>query len=168
MMGIFQMDVRDVYWLADPGQEQADLCLHGFVTAIIGDEVFQDDGTVSSTALYLLKSLTQNHIAGKENQMIPCCGHTFIANEDQTEVYICGCPNGIDWTEEQVNGGVKITTESGKETLVPMDAYRAEVFQFADKVESCYASCAPKVPCDDFSRKGYTAFWNEWHRRRSE
>ena len=167
-MGIFHMDVRDLYWLADPGHEQEDLCLHGFVTAIIGDEVFQSDGTVSSTALYLLKTLTQNHIAGKENQMIPCCGHTLIANEDLSEVYICGCPNGMDWTAEQAAGGVKITTESGRETFVPAEEYKAEVFRFADKVENFYASCNPKQPYDDFSGKGYTAFWNEWHRRRRE
>lgn len=154
--------------MGEPQHEAGDLCLHGFVTALIGDEVFQEDGTVSSTAIYLLKTLTQDHIAGKENQMIPCCGHTLIPNEDLTEVSICGCPNCIDWTVEQVNGGVKMTTESGKETFVPMDAYRAEVFWFADKVEAFYNPCAPKKPYDEFERKGYTAFWNEWQRRRAE
>lgn len=167
-MGVFKMDCSDMYWLAAPGHEQEDLCLHGFVTAIIGDEVLQYEGTVSATALYLLKTLTRNHTAGEENQMIPCCGHTLIPNENLTEVDICGCPNGIDWTVEQVSGGVKITTESGRETFVPMDAYREEVFRFADKVEAYYARCSPKKPYDDFSQKGYTAFWNEWHRRRSE
>ena len=164
---MFKIDCRDLYWICEPGQEQDDLCAHGFVTAIIGDEVLQDDGTVSSTALYLLKTLTRNHIAGKENQMIPCCGHTLIANENLTEVDICGCPNGTDWTVEQVMDGVKITTESGKETFVPMDEYKTEVFRFADKVEAFYAACAAKEPYDDFSGKGYTAFWNEWHRRRA-
>ena len=107
-------------------------------------------------------------MAGENNQMIPCCGHTLLPNEDLTEVVIIGCPNGIDWTAEQVNGGVKITTESGKETFVPMDVYRAEVFRFADRVEAFYNLCAPKKPYDEFERKGYTAFWNEWHRRRAE
>ena len=165
-MGCFRIDFTGEYWLADPGKEQDDLCLHGFVTAMIGDEVLQDDGTISSTALYLLRSLTENHQTGQMMQMIPCCGHFMMANEDLTEVYVDGCPNGTDWTVEQTSGGVKITTESGKETFVPMDAYRAEVFRFADKVESYYAASAPKEPYDDFSRRGFTAFWNEWHRRR--
>ena len=136
--------------------------------AQIGGETIEDHGTVSSTALYLLKTLTENHMAGEQNQMIPCCGHTFIYKEDLTEVEIVGCPYGTDWTVEQVSGGVKITTDGEKETFVPMDDYRAEVFRFADKVDSYYAKCPPKMPCDEFEALGYIAFWNEWHRRRGK
>ena len=43
------------------------------------------------------------------------------------------------------------------------------VLGFADTVEACYQSCQPKkLPEDEFSRRGYQAFWNEWHRRRGE
>ena len=166
-MTMFRIDVTDFEWIDGPEDDPKDLCLHGKVTAYIGDEILEDHGTVSASALYLLRSLTQDHKTGEENQMIPCCGHFMVAMEDLTEVWISGCPYGTDWLVEQVSGGVKITTDSGKETFVPMDEYRAEVFRFADKVEAYYKGCLPKEPRDDFSRKGYTAFWNEWHHRRN-
>lgn len=165
-MCAFKIDVSKFEWINGPEDDPEDLCLHGKVTAHIGDEVLEDSGTVSASALYLLRSLTQDHKTGEENQMIPCCGHFMVAKEDLTEVWISGCPYGTDWLVEQVSGGVKITTDSGKETFVPMDEYRAEVFRFADKVEAYYKACLPKKPHDEFSRNGYTAFWNEWHRHR--
>ena len=165
-MSVFKIDVTDFEWIDGPEDDPKDLCLHGKVTAYIGDEILEDHGTISASALYLLRSLTQDHKTGEENQMIPCCGHFMVANDDLTEVWISGCPYGTDWLVEQVSGGVKITTDSGKETFVPMDEYRAEVFRFADKVEAYYKACLPKKPHDEFSRNGYTAFWNEWHRRR--
>ena len=165
---MFRIDVTDFEWISSIPDDPQDLCLHGVVTAVIGDEVLRDNATVSSTALYLLKTLTENHIAGEDNQMIPCCGHLLIPDEDLTEVTIVGCPYGIDWTVEQVSGGVNITTESGRETFVPMEEYRAEVFRFVDKVETFYKISAPRTPCDEFERKAYTAFWSEWNRRRSE
>ena len=165
-MGKFQIDCHDLYWFSVPGHEQEDLCLHGFVTAIIGEETIQEEGTVSSTALYLLKTLSRNHITGEENQMIPCCGHTLLPNDDLTEVNIIGCPNGIDWTVEHVQQGVKITTNRGSVTFVPMNVYREEIFRFADKIEDYYKRCEPKTPADDLDKRGYAVFWNEWHRRR--
>lgn len=165
---MFEIDVTEFAWISGTADDPEDLCLHGKVTARIGNEVLEDHGTVSASALYLLRSLTENHRTGEENQMIPCCGHFLIANGDLSEVCISGCPYGTDWTVEQVSGGVKIVTDSGKETFVPMEEYREAVFRFADKVEAYYASCAPKKPSDDFQQRGYSAFWNEWHRRRKD
>ena len=164
---MFKIDVTDFAWINGPEDDPSDLCLHGKVTARIGDEVLENHGTVSSTALYLLRTLTENHQTGQMMQMIPCCGHFMIANEDLTEVYVDGCPNGTDWLVAQVSGGVKITTDSGKETFVPMDEYREEVYRFSDKVEGYYTASLPKKFHDEFQKKGYTAFWNEWHRRRN-
>lgn len=166
-MTMFQIDVTDLTWINGPEDDPKDLCLHGKVTAYIGDEILEDHGTVSASALYLLRSLTESHRTGEENQMIPCCGHFMVANDDMTSVWISGCPYGTDWLVDQVSGGVLISTENGKETFVPMEEYRAEVFRFADKVEAYYGKCAPKEPQDDFAQRGYTAFWNEWRRRRN-
>lgn len=165
-MGVFQIDATDFQWINGDADDPEDLCLHGNVKAVIGEETFEFDGTVSASALYLLKTLTQDHRAGEDNQMIPCCGFFLIANVDLTEVIISGCPYGIDWTVEHVSDGVKITTESGHVTRVPMPAYKEEVLRFADKVEAYYKKCSPKkLPKDKFDRNGYLAFWNEWHRR---
>ena len=51
---MFSIDVTDLHWLKDV-PEKEDLCLHGHAVAKIGEEVFEYDATVSSTALYLLK-----------------------------------------------------------------------------------------------------------------
>ena len=60
-------------------------------------------------------------------------------------------------------------TEDGTAVTVPLEEYRQEVFRFADRVEGYYRQCAPKqLPEDAFTRDGYTAFWNEWHRRRCQ
>ena len=93
---MFQIDVTELEWIKGPEDDPEDLCLHGKVTARIGDEVLEDHGTVSASALYLLRSLTEDHETGQENQMIPCCGHFLVANEDLTEVWISGCPYGTD------------------------------------------------------------------------
>ncbi len=99
-------------------------------------------------------------------QMVPCCGHFLIANQDLSEVTISGCDNGLDWSVVHENGGVKLTLPSGEEEWVPLQEYQREVLRFADKVEAYYKSCQPKhIPDDEFERNGYLAFWNEWHRR---
>ena len=167
-MSTFKIDVTDLKWIGEITDDPRDLCLHGKVTAQIGKEVIENHGTVSATALYLLRSLTEDHNTGEDNQMIPCCGHFMIANEDMTHVDIVGYPFGTDWKVEQIPEGVKITTESGTQTHIAMDDYRREVYRFVDQIEDHYNRSKPKQPYDDFERKGYWAFWNEWHRRRSE
>ena len=164
---MFSITLSGLHWL-DGTEEKNDLCLHGKAAAIIGNERFEYDATVSSTALYLLKSLTEDHrTADANNQMLPCCGFFMIPDETLTSVEICGCPNGIDWSVIHDSDGVTLITEAGNKTFVPMDEYRTAVFAFADQIEAFYESSAEKeLPKDEYERKGYAAFWNEWKRRR--
>ena len=75
--------------------------------------------------------------------------------------------DSIDWTVIHEENRVKLITEAGKETFVNMDDYSAEVYSFADKIEAFYNECSPKNnPSEEYERDGYTAFWDEWHRRR--
>lgn len=144
--------------------------MHGHVIAQIGDTVLEDYGTVSATALYLLKTLTEDKIMAEYDiQMIPCCGHTMFANQDLTEVMISGCPNGTDWSTIHEGNSVRLILHTGQEEVVDLSAYREEVLRFAEKVEAFYNSCAPKeLPANEYDRNGYIAFWNEWHRRYAE
>lgn len=169
-MNGFNIDVDDFSWITGTADDPDDLCLHGHVTVQIGESVNEYDGTVSATALYLLKTLTEDKVMEKYDiQMVPCCGHFLIANADLSEVTISGCDDGLDWSVIHGNGGVKLLLPSGEEQWVSPDDYRAEVIRFADKIESYYKSCSPKnLPNDEFTRNGYTAFWNEWHRRYAE
>ena len=166
-MSAFSINVTGFYWLNGTPDNPADLCLHGQAEAVIGGHKLEYDATVSATALYLLKSLTEDHIMGKDNQMLPCCGFCFLPDCEFQNVRILGCGNGVDWTVRHRRGAVILELADGTTETVPMDAYRKKVFRFADKVEGFYRSCAPKLlPEDPWERNGYLAFWREWRRRR--
>ena len=140
-MGIFKIDVDNFQWINGPEDDPQDLCLHGHVTAWIGDTLLEDDGTVSATALYLLKTLTDDKVMAEcDIQMIPCCGHTMFANRELTEVMISGCPNGTDWSTIHEGDSVRLILPSGQEKVVELSAYREEVLRFAEKVKEYIAN----------------------------
>lgn len=159
-MAQFHIDVTECFWIGGSLDDREDLCLHGNALAVIGDRRLEyADATVSAAALYLLKSLTEDHVIGQDNQMLPCCGFCLIPNDAGTEVSVSGCPNGVDWT---------VRHEDGYEALVDPAEYRRAVFAFADKIETFYKTSSAKIlPRDDWERRGCLTFWNEWHRRRS-
>lgn len=169
-MGVFKIKADDFAWIGGAGDDPQDLCLHGHVTVRFGDAVLKEHGTVSATALYLLKTLREDKImAPHEIQMIPCCGHTLIANGDLTEVQISGCDSGMDWSTVHEGNAVRLILPSGQEETVTLRDYRCEVLSFAEKVKRFYDSCTPKeLPGNTFDRNGYLAFWNEWRRRYNE
>ena len=149
--------------------DPTDLCLHGDAAARIGDIwLCYNYATVSSTGLYLLKSLTEDHIIYEDNQMFPCCGFSFFPDESLQNVYICGCPNGVDWTILHKEKKICLIPDGGQEVAVSLEEYRKEVFNFADKVEAYYKRCSPKVFYDEEVKNAYHIFWQEWHRRRTE
>ena len=164
----FSIDATNFKWI-DGIDEREDLCLHGHAVAYIGQKKLEYDATVSATALYLLKTLTENHIINTDNQLLPCCGFSIFANESLDNVLISGCDNGIDWSVIHDRDRVILELEDGTRDEIPIDEYKRVVFAFADKVEAFYKSCAQKkLPNDKIDRDGYIAFWNEWHRRRNQ
>lgn len=165
---MFQIDVEKLEWMNGSKDDPEDLCVHGDTIVFIGDEIFQYYATVSATVLYLLKSISEDHRIGEEEQMLPCCGFSIYAQNNALDtVDIVGCSNGIDWSVIHEKDRIRLITSAGKETVVSISEYRKIVYQFADKVEEFYKSCSPKIlPEDKTDREGYIAFWNEWHRRR--
>ncbi len=168
-MGRFMITCNDLEWIDGTTDDPYDLCLHGHAIVMIGDEILEDDATLSATALYLLKSIKEDHIMNKDIQMLPCCGHAMWLKDDNSgDVEIIGCCNGTDWSIIHENENIRLITESGKETIITLDEYKKEVFKFADSIEAFYNICTKKIlPKDEFDRNGYIAFWNEWHRRRN-
>ena len=170
----FEIKILDLHWIKyvdDP----TDLCAHGHVFVKIGDEVVMDkdslDVTVSSTALYLMRTLKDDYKKDDyASQLLPCCGHFFMAHEENDYVAIMGCPSGIDWTIIHTDDGkIKHVTDSGQEATVEKEDYRKTVLDFADQVENFYKTSLPKtVPTDDFDKKGYLTFWKEWRQLRDE
>ena len=168
-MGRFTISADTFEWIDGSRDDPEDLCLHGHVTVYIGKQKLEQNATTSATALYLLKTLTEDHIIYEDNQMLPCCGHFYIPNEELDTVTISGCPNGIDWSVIHKDDTVILRLEDGTEEQISIEDYKKEVFRFADAIESYYNSCSPKIiPEDEFIRNGYIAFWNEWHRRRNQ
>ena len=168
-MNKFSINATNLRWINGKKDDAEDLCLHGHAVANIGNEVYEYDATVSATALYLLKSISENHIIHNDIQILPCCGFSMWLKNDGTEdVFICGCPNGVDWSIIHEKEIIKLITETGSETLIMPDEYKKEVFKFADLIEDFYENSTPKIlPKDDLDREGYIAFWKEWHRRRN-
>ena len=172
-MGFFSIDATDLKWVNGDKDDIEDLCLHGHAIAYIGEHKLEyEDATISATALYLLKTLTEDHIIDTDNQMLPCCGFNIYPHPDDSldNVIILGCPNGIDWTVLHDGNTVILELDDGTREYIPLDDYKREVFRFADKIEMFYKSCtAKKLPEDDeLTCNGYIAFWNEWHRRRNQ
>lgn len=168
-MNRFSIDAYDIHWLTRKDDPE-DRCLHGHAVAKIGDNIIEYDCTISATAMYLLKSLNNNKTKDDPYQMLPCCGHFYIPNDLLTDVYIDGCDNGEDWEVIHVDGGVELIYEGDSE-FVSMDVYKKEVFAFCDKIKEYYDSSLPKVfpdEEDEFTKRGYIAYWNEWNRRRKE
>jgi hypothetical protein len=170
----FDIKILDLHWIKDV-DDPTDLCAHGHVFVKIGDEVVADtnslDVTVSSTALYLMRTIRDNY---KKNdyasQLLPCCGHFFIADEENDYVAIMGCPSGIDWTIIHTGDGkIKHITDSGQVATVDKEAYKKIVLDFADQVKNFYKTSLPKtIPTDDFDKKGYLTFWKEWRNLRNK
>ena len=169
-MGVFKIKADQLAWIGGAADDPQDRCLHGHVTVQFGDTVLEDHGTVSATALYLLKTLTDNKImASYDIQMIPCCGHFLIANADLTEVQISGCDTGTDWSTIHEGNAVRFILPSGQEEVVSLRDYQYEVLDFAIRAKQFYDACTPKeLPENEFDRNGHVAFWNEWQRRYNE
>ena len=167
-MGTFSITPSDFSWLGGVRDDPEDLCLHGHAAARIGAVTLEYDCTLSAAALYLLKTLTEDHIIHEDNQLLPCCGFFLVADKAEENVTIIGCDNGVDWTVRHEGGNVRLILEDGTEEVVPLSDYRAAVCRFADEVETYYKACSPKkIPEDAFERTGYLTFWKEWHRRRN-
>lgn len=161
---IFKIDIVKFHWINGDLDDQKDLCLHGNVIITFGNEII-DDGlvnswTISGGAFRMLRSLYEDHLAGQEEHLMPCCGHFMFINENKLS--IAGCKNGIDWSVIHQNEEICLTTEKGNHFIIPSSEYKTTVFRFADAISDFYESCKPKVFTDNYDKQMYTAFWNEW------
>lgn len=171
----FKLELLTTHWISEQ-ETHRDLCAHGQVRVIIGDEIVSDQTgdegwTISTTALLLLRTLQRNHT--KENpvgdQLIPCCGHFFVFDKGMYEVYIGSCPTGINWEVKHNQETVRLETERGTIAEISFLAYKNQVLDFVDKVEQFYNTSPKKnLPTDEWEKKGYLQFWKEWHEIRSQ
>ena len=142
----FSLDAGAFCWINGEADDPEDLCLHGHAVARIAGETVEFDCAVSAAALYLLKSLTEDHLLGQGEQFFPCCGFFCIADEAGENVEIVGCDTGADGTVLHAGANVRLILPDGREQTLPRSAYREQVFRFADKVEAHYAALRAQGP----------------------
>ena len=58
---MFEISIDNICWLSGEKDDPNDLCAHGNVKVKIGDESFEYYCTVSAAAVYLLKSIKEDH-----------------------------------------------------------------------------------------------------------
>lgn len=164
------LEPTNLRWMPGSPGDRADLCAHGKVLFQVNDAVLvaEDAGecTVSAAALFLLRTLSQNHTEDSPvgDQLFPCCGFTMY-DIGEADVLIQGCALGHDFDIRHEENKVHIIVDDDRQYTVDTLAWHKAVCGFADKVEAFYESSSPKQPCDE-DAEGYNLFRQEWQRRR--
>lgn len=165
MYATFTLEILELCWLQ--GQpEETDLCAHGIVRIHAGDRAVEGAVSMSAAALHLLRTVNDDHEPDELAKLFPADGFcwTPAAETYPYPIYLGGCPNGgFDGHIAHEDGYVRIALENLPAVRVPLDAYRAEVFRFADEVEALFSRSQPKVVTDALDKMWYPLFWKEWH-----
>jgi hypothetical protein len=171
-----------LHWLKDDGLDcPNDLCAHSPVNFSIGKvsllTAADGDFTVSASSIYLLRSLTSNHIIEPNTEaplsgtsttyenLFPCCGHTMIDN-GEFDVQITGCPNGSNFNVTHLADSIRVHVNEQTHFDVRQNDWKSAVLSFVDTVREFYNNSELKTPADDFASAGYNAMIAEWDRRR--
>lgn len=172
----FKIELLDIHWLKD-SDEQTDLCAHGQVKVTVGNEIIVDrqgienHWTLSAMAMHLLRTLEKNHVKDDVvgEHLIPCCGHHIDHLEEELDVHIQGCFTGVNYWVEHQGDNLYIATENECQIEIEFKEYKTQILNFADEIEQFYKQSKPKIlPEDDYDRKGYQMFWQEWNRRKAK
>lgn len=169
---MIQLIPTRLHWVKDDGNDDpCDLCAHSPVSFVIdGVPVITPDAgdfTVSAAAIYLLRSLEQNHTPERPvgEQLFPCCGHALY-DTGSDDVLIIGCPKGADVFVQHFAAGVELTTAAGESYRVPSTAWQQAVLEFSIRVKQFYDRSLSKKPAKE-DAEGFAKMMAEWKRRMS-
>src|SRR5262249_47389252 len=163
----------NLHWIKGDSDDPKDLCAHAGIEFCVGKDslVSPNDGdwTVSAAALYLLRTLSKPHTKSSPvgDHLFPCCGFAMFDVEGQEDVFICGCPSGIDFQVIREGNEVVLTGPTGEEHRAPWPAWRKVVCKFSDAVKAFYAASSPKQPYNEEDAKGFQKFMAEWKKATS-
>jgi hypothetical protein len=178
----FKIELKKIHWLANYGDEnELDLCAHGKICVIIGNEIVADNSpdsndwwSLTAMALHLLRTLEMNHTS--ENPvgdcLVPGEGHHIDHHPNNPIVHIeTAYPmvEGKNWWVIHLDKQVKLITESSKEVVIQFVDYKSEILSFVDKVQCFYNTSKPKtLPENEYDKEGYLKLWKEWKLRRNK
>lgn len=170
MSGAVSLEVADLHWLPG-GDPDHDLCAHGRLVVRVGSAVLVDqaDLAVSTGALHLLRSLTEDHTpsAPLAEHLVPHCGHVMHLDASGRLTNL-GCGIGVDWWVRQEPGSVRLLFADGTEVVVTDVHWRRAVVGVADAVAAFYRASPPRRPCTEEDAAWYAVFRHEWERRRAD
>lgn len=140
-----------------------DLCAHGDVRVVLdGGEIYRENEvTVSAGALYLLRTLEQDHALGEPDFLFPHCAHVMLVHEEEL-VNISSCNHGGDWAVSHSDSGVALVFPGGHRLRVTDSEWRRAVCAFSSRVRAFYFATAKTPGGDDV--EWHAAFCAEWDR----
>jgi hypothetical protein len=89
-----------------------------------------------------------------------------MIDSGEPDVQIIGCPNGSNFDVIHQSDAIRVCAGESQNYILNKDEWQSAVIAFADAVRAFYDASLPKLPSDDFSRRGYDAMISEWDRRR--
>lgn len=171
----FEIEITSQGWITDePGSARSDLCSHGGVRLVIGGEVIlpgdeDDDYTISTSALALLRTLESDHSprAPVAEGLILHCGMLLMLS----------CPIGVDWSVRHMGGHVVLddivrvdtfdeqgtTRFPGLTVELPEIDYRRRIVAFAEKAKAPFDGVEKVLDPDDWETELYPKFWSEYN-----
>lgn len=165
--------VKDFHWIKGTDDDPDDQCAHGRVLFQINYTTFvrPDDGlwTVSASALYLLRTLSEDHTTenpvAEGNFLFPCCGFNVWPGGKRFKVLCMGCDTGIDVEIVHHQDIVTVKSPAGAEIVSKVE-WNEAVLGFVNSVQDFYRASTPKVAIEDeYDKQGWSGFWQEWAER---
>ena len=168
---MFVIKILKQYWVDGDPDNTDDLCSHGLIYLKINDMVItdekDDDWTVSTTALQLLRTLKTDRELNSDEPMIQHCG----------QLGFCGCPISIDWSTKLKDDKIVIsdiqkvltTNETDvikydlAQTEIDISLYAKFVLCFSEEVIKFFKNHKPVID-DEYDRELNISFWEEYNK----
>lgn len=165
----FKIRIINQYWINEESECKSDLCSHGLLYLEIGDQIIsdekEDDWTISTTGLMLLRTINTEHTVDESYPIVQHCG----------QLGMIGCPISIDWTVIHKGGNVIIkdvkkypSTDikdvieyEASKIVIERKKYIREVVRFCDAIKFFFEGQEKEFK-SDYEKEEWTGFWNEF------
>jgi hypothetical protein len=120
------------------------------------------DITVSAAALFLLRTLSDDHTSEEPvthgNQLFPCCGFNVYPADGRFPAPIDGCPRGFDLDVVHSDGFVTIRDREGAAAVVAEAEWAAAVLGFVASVQAFHDASQRRLVVSERDDDGWGVF----------